>query len=57
MIQKRKVLGKHKGIHMYTIGQREGLGISNNTPLYVVDIDPAKNNIIVGEREEVYRLS
>ena len=52
-----KVLGKHKGIHMYTIGQREGLGISNKTPLYVIDIDPVKNNIIVGEREEVFSLN
>jgi tRNA-specific 2-thiouridylase len=52
-----KILGKHQGIHMYTIGQREGLGISNKTPLYVIDIDPAKNNIIVGEREEAFSIS
>jgi tRNA-uridine 2-sulfurtransferase len=49
-----KVLGKHFGTHLFTIGQREGLGISNKTPLYVIDIDSVKNNIIVGEREEAF---
>ncbi len=46
-----KVLGIHKGIIFYTIGQRRGLGISNPEPLYVVSIDAIKNRIIVGERK------
>jgi len=49
------VLGKHRGIPFYTIGQRKGLGISAPEPLYVTDIDPEKNAIIVGNKEEVYR--
>jgi len=45
-----KVLGTHKGIHSYTIGQRKGLGISSPEPLYVVKIDNVKNTIHVGPR-------
>ncbi|GAB4232743.1 MAG: tRNA 2-thiouridine(34) synthase MnmA [Stanieria sp.] len=45
-----KVLGKHQGIHHYTIGQRKGLGIAAAEPLYVVRIDPVMNRVIVGNR-------
>ncbi|AFZ33969.1 tRNA-specific 2-thiouridylase mnmA [Stanieria cyanosphaera PCC 7437] len=45
-----KVLGKHQGIHHYTIGQRKGLGIAAAEPLYVVKIDPVMNRVIVGNR-------
>jgi len=48
-------LGEHRGIPFYTIGQRKGLGISNREPLYVTDIDPETNAIIVGSKEEIYR--
>jgi tRNA-uridine 2-sulfurtransferase len=51
-----QVLGKHKGIIYYTIGQREGLGISAKTPLYVVEIDAVKNKIVVGEKEDLYSI-
>ena len=44
-------LGKHQGIHRYTVGQRRGLGLSNERPLYVVQIEAARNRIIVGEEE------
>lgn len=47
-----KVVGRHKGIAFYTIGQRKGLGISSARPLYVLEIDPVRNVIVVGEREE-----
>ncbi|MBX3242898.1 MAG: tRNA 2-thiouridine(34) synthase MnmA [Acidobacteria bacterium] len=47
------VLGSHTGIHRYTIGQRKGLGIAHEKPLYVVQIERAKNQIIVGEAEEL----
>ncbi|MFA5393295.1 MAG: tRNA 2-thiouridine(34) synthase MnmA [Candidatus Ratteibacteria bacterium] len=50
-----KWLGQHKGIAFYTVGQREGLGISLPRPLYVVAIDPARNALIVAEKEAVYR--
>ena len=46
-------LGKHTGIHRYTIGQRRGLGIAHEKPLYVVQIERARNQIIVGEKEEL----
>ena len=45
------VLGEHRGIIYYTIGQRGGLGISHRTPLYVVSIDPGKSEIVVGEKK------
>lgn len=46
-------VGEHTGIHRYTIGQRRGLGIAHEKPLYVVQIERAKNQIIVGEAEEL----
>mgnify|MGYP001561767613 CR=1 FL=1 len=46
-----KILGKHKGIYHYTIGQRKGLGISSPHPLYVVKIDAEKNIVYVGSQE------
>lgn len=49
------ILGEHRGIPFYTIGQRKGLGISAREPLYVTDINPEKNAITVGRRAEVYR--
>ena len=48
-----EIVGSHSGIHRYTVGQRRGLGISNEKPLYVVQIERAKNQIIVGEAEDL----
>ncbi len=48
---KGNFLGMHKGIVFYTVGQKEGLGINTDKPLYVVNMDAEKNQIIVGERE------
>ncbi len=50
--QQRKVLGQHKGIAFYTIGQREGLGIAIGQPVYIIKIDAKKNLIVVGSKEE-----
>jgi tRNA-specific 2-thiouridylase len=47
------VLGTHKGIWLYTIGQRKGLGIYSDKPLYVTAIDKVKNAIVVGPKEEL----
>ncbi|MFZ5980117.1 MAG: tRNA 2-thiouridine(34) synthase MnmA, partial [Candidatus Zixiibacteriota bacterium] len=44
-----RVLGEHKGLAFYTIGQRKGMGIAYPTPLYVKTIDTANNRIIVGD--------
>ena len=46
-----KMLGEHKGIYHYTIGQRKGLGISSKEPLYVTKIDAEKNIVYVGSQE------
>lgn len=51
--QSGKVLGQHEGIHHYTIGQRRGIGIAADRPLYVIGIDAGKNQVIVGDREEM----
>ena len=48
------VLGEHRGIPFYTIGQRKGLGVSAREPLYVTAIDPEKNVVVVGPKEKVY---
>lgn len=51
-----ETIGEHTGIHRYTIGQRRGLGIAHEKPLYVLQIERAKNQIIVGEAEELDTL-
>ena len=43
-----QVLGHHDGIEFYTIGQRKGLGLSSSTPMYVVELDPEHNRVVVG---------
>ena len=48
-----EVLGKHSGYTNYTIGQRKGLGISSSEPKYVSTIDPKKNQIRIGRKEEL----
>ncbi len=54
-VSTKKILGEHKGIHKYTIGQRHGLGISYHTPLYVVQKDVENNVLYVGEKEFLYK--
>ncbi|MFH1061750.1 MAG: tRNA 2-thiouridine(34) synthase MnmA [Candidatus Omnitrophota bacterium] len=49
-----KVLGTHKGIIFYTIGQRKGLGIAHTEPLFVIRINLEDNTIIVGTEAELY---
>lgn len=46
-----RVLGQHQGLPWYTIGQRKGLGIAVGTPLYVVDLNPERNEVVVGPKE------
>ena len=53
---KGEKLNEHSGIHRYTVGQRRGLGIAHEKPLYVVQIERARNQIIVGEAEELDTL-
>ena len=52
-----EVIGKHKGIIYYTIGQRKGLGISYKYPLYVIKIDKTNNQVVLGSEENLYSKS
>jgi len=49
-----KILGRHKGIANYTIGQRKGLGIALGKPVYVIDILPETNEVVLGENEDLF---
>ena len=49
-----EILGKHRGIPFYTIGQRKGLKISSKERLYVTDIDQKKNTIMIGRKDELF---
>ncbi len=48
------VLGEHRGIMSYTIGQRRGLGLAAAEPLYVTAIEPEQNAVVVGTKEQTY---
>lgn len=48
-----RVIGYHMGIHLYTIGQRKGIGLRTGERLYVTDIDPVQNTITVGKFEDL----
>lgn len=49
-----EVIGRHRGIIYYTIGQRKGIGIADKHPLYVISIDKRNNSITVGAKADVY---
>ena len=49
-----QVLGEHHGLHHFTVGQRKGLGVAAGTPLYVVELDPVCNRVVVGSSEDLY---
>ena len=48
------VLGRHKGITHYTIGQRKGLNLSMKRPVFVVEIRPDTNEVVIGDSEDVF---
>ena len=48
-----EVLGQHRGLAYYTVGQRRGLGLAFGKPLYVLELDPDRNAVILGESEEL----
>ena len=52
--EKGKILGKHRGIIHYTLGQRQGLGIPAEHPLYVVEIDAKNNRVVAGKKERLF---
>lgn len=54
VLRNGEILGKHNGITNYTIGQRKGLGIAYKEPLYVLNLNKEKNEVIVGKEKELY---
>lgn len=48
------VIGRHEGLHRYTVGQRKGLGFSVGRPVYVVKLDRANNRLIVGDDNDLF---
>jgi tRNA-uridine 2-sulfurtransferase len=48
-----EVLGRHTGLHQYTVGQRKGIGVAAGRPLYVVSLDRANNRLVVGEDQDL----
>jgi tRNA-specific 2-thiouridylase len=52
-----EIIGRHNGVHNFTIGQRKGLGFAVGKPLYVLSIDPEKNRVVVGEDEALRKQS
>jgi tRNA-specific 2-thiouridylase len=49
-----EVIGEHPGIHNFTVGQRKGLGVATGSPLYVIQINGAEKQVIVGSDERLY---
>ena len=50
-----KVLGEHKGVIHYTIGQRKGLGIALGKPQFVIDKNPLNNTVVLGDEEHLFK--
>jgi tRNA-specific 2-thiouridylase len=55
--QSGEVLGRHGGVHRFTVGQRKGLGIAAAEPMYVLQLRPAEKTVVVGRRPELERTS
>ncbi len=49
-----EVIGEHGGIHNFTVGQRKGLGVATGSPLYVIQINGADKQVVVGGEEHLY---
>lgn len=54
---KGNVLGEHKGLIHYTIGQRKGLGVSFGKPMYVLGLDTQKNQVVLGDNDDLFLSS
>ena len=51
------ILGRHRGIIHYTVGQRRGLGLALPHPMYVRQVNPLDNTVVLGREEELYSQS
>ncbi len=52
-----KILGKHKGIWNFTIGQRKGIGVSSTEPLYVLELRKDTNEVVIGPADKTFKKS
>lgn len=52
-----KVIGTHEGYPFYTVGQRKGLGVAHSEPLYVLNVIPEENTVVVGTEERLYHTT
>jgi tRNA-specific 2-thiouridylase len=48
-----RLLGRHRGLERYTVGQRRGLGVPAREPFYVIDLQPQSNRVVLGHRDEL----
>jgi tRNA-specific 2-thiouridylase len=48
-----RLIGRHRGLHRFTVGQRKGLGLATGAPLYVLRLEPTESRLVVGSREEL----
>ncbi|MDE3156964.1 MAG: tRNA 2-thiouridine(34) synthase MnmA [Acidobacteriota bacterium] len=55
--QEGAVLGRHEGVHRFTVGQRKGLGLSSPAPLYVLELRAEESTVVVGPREALARTT
>jgi len=49
-----RVLGRHKGLFRYTVGQRKGIGIASEHALFVIELDPARNRVVLGPQADLF---
>jgi tRNA-uridine 2-sulfurtransferase len=52
-----RVLGRHDGVHRFTVGQRKGLGLATGSPLYVLQLRPAEGTVVVGPKADLERAT
>jgi tRNA-uridine 2-sulfurtransferase len=52
-----RTLGRHEGVHRFTVGQRKGLGVATGEPLYVISTNPANQQVVVGGNDDLLRGS
>ena len=52
-----RTLGRHEGVHRFTVGQRKGLGVATGEPLYVISTNPANHQVVVGGNDDLLRGS
>lgn len=54
---KGKVVGQHNGLHQFTLGQRKGIGVASREPLFVIELRPETNEVVVGEETHLFKKS